>query len=143
MKWVTNRKHLLLGILLAFVLAFGMLTGCSSKKDDTNKVRDLDFTVVGEKEIPDELRQMIDEKKAAPFKLTYSNDQGMYIVVGYGSQSTGGYSIAVKDLYLTDNSIVFDTDLIGPEKGTVSEASLSYPYIVVKTEYLELPVVFQ
>lgn len=143
MRWVISKKNLLLGILLSCILILGMLTGCSSKKEDTNKVRDLDFTVVGEKEIPDELRQMIEEKKAAPFKMTYSNEQGLYIVVGFGSQNTGGYSIAVKDLYLTENSIVFDTELIGPEKGSSSEAVTSYPYIVVKTEMLELPVIFQ
>jgi len=64
-------------------------------------------------------------------------------VVGFGKQAGGGYSIAVNDLYLTDNSIVLDTELIGPEKGENMGTEPSYPFIVIKTEMSELPVVFQ
>lgn len=90
--------------LWAFMARF--LTGCSVEKADQDKVRDLEFAVVSEAELPEELAKLVAEKKAAPFKLTYSNDQGLYIVVGYGEQATGGYSIAVRELYLTENSIV-------------------------------------
>ena len=58
-------------------------------------------------------------------------------------QDTGGYSISVEELYLTENSIVIDTELTGPEKGETPAPETSYPYVVVKTEYLENPVVFQ
>ena len=119
------------------------MTGCSVEKENQDKVRDLEFTVVGEADLPEELKNLVMEKKAAPFKLTYSNDQGLYIVVGYGEQATGGYSISVNELYLTENSIVIDTELKGPEKGEDVGAEKSYPYIVAKTEYLENPVIFQ
>ena len=62
--------------------------------------------------------------------------------VGYGVQPTGGYSISVNELYLTDNSIVVNTELKGPEKGENAGAEQSFPYIVIRTEYLENPVVF-
>ena len=39
----------------------------------------------------------------------------MYIVIGEGPQKGGGYSVAVKELYETDNSIVIRTELTGPE----------------------------
>ena len=55
----------------------------------------------------------------------------------------GGYSISVNDLYLTDNSIVINTELKGPEKGENAGTEQSFPFIVIKTEYLENPVVFQ
>ena len=64
-------------------------------------------------------------------------------MVGYGPQSTGGYSIAVKELYLTSNSIVIDTELLGPEKGENPAPETSYPYVVVKTEFSQKPVVFE
>ena len=99
--------------------------------------------MVGDGEVPEELKNIIGEKQAAPFKLTYSDGQGLYIVQGYGEQETGGYSIAVRQLYLTEDSIVFDAELIGPEKGEDGGTEKSYPYIVVKTELLENPVVFQ
>ena len=143
MKRVLNGKAAIVICLLLWVFVARILGGCSANKDEGDKVRDLEFTVVGEAEVPQELAKIIGEKKTAPFKLTYSDDQNLYIVVGYGEQATGGYSIAVDDLYLTANSIVIDTELKGPEKGENAGAEKSYPYIVVKTEFLENPVVFQ
>lgn len=136
-------KKVLVFCLFFWVLVVRILTGCSVEREDHDKVRDLEFTVVGEADFPEELRNLISEKKAAPFKLTYSNDQGLYIVIGYGEQATGGYSIEVEDLYLTENAIVIDTELKGPGKGEETGIEKSYPYIVVLTENLENPVIFQ
>lgn len=143
MRKSLSLKAALLTLMVVWVLVARMLGGCSLAKDDGDKVRDMEFTVVGEADISEELRNIIAEKKAQPFKLTYSDTENLYIVVGYGPQSTGGYSIAVEDLYLTSNSIVIDTELIGPAKGETAAPETSYPYVVVKTEYLENPVVFQ
>ncbi|MCI8660918.1 MAG: protease complex subunit PrcB family protein [Lachnospiraceae bacterium] len=138
-----NGKMVWAVFLLFWVLMVRFLTGCSVEKENQDKVRDLEFTVVGETELPEELKSLVEEKKIAPFKLTYSNDQGLYIAVGYGEQATGGYSISVDELYLTENSIVIDTELKGPEKGETVGVEKSYPYIVIQTEYLENPVIFQ
>lgn len=119
------------------------LMGCSASKESKDKVRDLDFTVAGNMDIPEELKKLIAEKQQQPFKLTYSDDQNLFIAVGYGVQPTGGYSISVNDLYLTENSVVINTELKGPEKGENAGTEQSFPYIVIKTEYLENPVVFQ
>ena len=143
MRNVWNKKRAVIFCLFTWVLLVRILTGCSVEREDHDKVRDLNFTVVGEADIPEELRNLINEKKAAPFKLTYSNDKGLYIVVGYGEQPTGGYSIEVDDLYLTENAIVVDTELEGPEKGEPTGVAKSYPYIVILTENLENPVIFQ
>ena len=51
--------------------------------------------------------------------------------------------MCIRDSYLTDNSIVINTELKGPEKGENAGTEQSFPYIVIKTEYLENPVVFQ
>lgn len=143
MRKAWNGKAVLLVVMIVWVIAARMLSGCSAGKDAEEKVRDLEITVVGETELPEELKTIIAEKKTQPFKLTYSDDKNLYIVVGYGPQETGGYSISVNELYLTENSIVIDTELIGPEKGETPAPETSYPYVVVKTEYLENPVVFQ
>ena len=136
-------KVLVILALLAWVFVVRFLTACSVEKDDLKKVRDLEFTVVGETDLPEELKQVIGEKKTAPFKMTYTDDQNLYIAVGYGEQENGGYSISVRELYLTENAIVADTELLGPESAEQTGAEKSYPYIVVKTEYLEEPVIFQ
>ncbi len=130
-------------LVTVLVLAVQCLTGCKMGKDSGEKVRDLEFSVVGESDIPQELRSILAEKIQAPFKLTYTDEKNLYIAIGYGPQNTGGYSIAVEELYLTDNSIVVDTELKGPEKGENVAQETSYPYIVIKTELLENPVVFQ
>lgn len=135
-----GKMYLALFALLAAVL---WLSGCSASKDKGERVRDLDFTVAGDLDIPEELKRLIAQKQQQPFKLTYSDEQNLYIAVGYGVQPTGGYSISVNDLYLTDNSIVINTELKGPEKGENAGNEQSFPYIVIKTGYLENPVVFQ
>lgn len=143
---VSHSFHSIMAKLLAVMLmltAISMLAGCTVDKADNKKVRDLEFSVIGEGDAPQELQEILAQKRTQPFKLTYSDDQNLYIVVGYGPQSTGGYSIAVEELYLTDNSIVINTELFGPEKGETVAQETSYPLIIVQTEYLENPVVFQ
>lgn len=142
MKRTLNGKIVLFFTLVLWVMLVRCLTGCS-QAEEPEKLRDLEFTVVGDQEVPEELKGMIMEKKASPFKLTYTDEQSLYIVEGYGEQPTGGYSIAVQEMYLTENSIVFRAELIGPEKGEDTGNEKSYPYIVVKTEFLEEPVIFQ
>ena len=139
----TSGKVLVVVALLAWVFVVRFLTACSVEKEELEKVRDLEFTVVGETDLPEELKNVIEEKKMGPFKLTYTDDQNLYVVVGYGEQETGGYSISVKELYLTENAIVTDTELLGPQMGETTGVEKSYPFVVIKTEYLEQPVIFQ
>ena len=95
------------GLLLAAAVL--MLSGCTLLSEERIKLRDLDFTVLSEEKIPAELMTIIEEKKSAPFQITYTDNENLYICVGYGQQETGGYSIAVEELYLTDTNICVDT----------------------------------
>ena len=99
--------------------------------------------MVGQNEIPRELMDMIEQKKTEEFRLTYTSGEDLYIAVGYGEQQTGGFSISVPEFYLTENSMVIKTELQGPEQGSQQAASPSYPFIVIKTKFIEEPVVFQ
>lgn len=127
-------------ILLLFSFVF---TGCTLGTSETTRLRDLDFTVISEERLPEELKALIEERKSAPFKVTYSDNEYLYICVGYGEQTTGGYSIAVNDLYLTDNAVYISTSLLGPGPEDKTGTAPSCPYIVVKTEYLDKTVVFE
>lgn len=142
MKHMGNMKKLAVwaaGLLLSCVCLLG---GCSDKGAE-EKVKDLEFTVVGQNEIPRELMDMIEQKKTEEFRLTYTSGEDLYIAVGYGEQQTGGFSISVPEFYLTENSMVIKTELQGPEQGSQQAASPSYPFIVIKTKFIEEPVVFQ
>lgn len=130
--------------LCAMVVIVGtLLSGCTLLSEERIKLRDLDFTVLSEEKISEELKTLIEEKKQAPFRFTYSDKENLYICVGYGQQETGGYSIAVNELYLTDTAVYVSTSLLGPEPSEKSNKTPSYPYIVIKTEYLEQTVVFE
>ena len=131
---------LLWGIFAAIVLSVG---GCTMLSEEKIKLRDLDFTVLGEEKIPEQLRSIIDEKKGAAFQITYTDNASLYICVGYGEQETGGYSIAVNELYLTATAIIVNTSLLGPDPSEKNNKTPSYPYIVIKTEFLEQTVTFE
>lgn len=143
MKKLSGWLLLVCGVMLI------ILNGCGVSSNSGNeKIKDIEFTVLGEENIPEELKQIIEEKKENEFKITYQDSDFLYICVGYGKQNTGGYSITVGDLYLTANSIFVDTNLIGPEPenkelyGTQDKESPSYPYVVLKIEFLDKSVVF-
>lgn len=119
------------------------MTGCTMMNEEKIKLRDLDFTVLSQEMIPEQLLPIIEEKKAGAFQITYTDNANLYICIGYGEQETGGYSIAVNELYLTDANIVIDTSLLGPDPSEKEDPQPSYPYIVVKTEYLEQTVTFE
>lgn len=131
------KRVLLIGSILIF------LSGCSVQTNRTEKVRDLEYTIVEEGEMPEELWNILEEKKKESFKLTYEAEGSLYLCIGYGEQPTGGYSISVNELYLSENAVYFDTNLIGPEASEKTAEAASYPYLTVKTEYLDKPVVFQ
>ena len=118
-----------------------LLAGCG-KGNGTGDREALDYEVVTEEEIPLELKTIIEDKKQAEFKLTYTCDGALYLVSGLGQQESGGYSISVKDLYLQGGSICLETESMGPTKEEAASKSPSCPYLVIKLQYREEPVVF-
>ncbi len=130
--------------LISAICLLGFInTGCEKNEDEIKKIRDLEFTVVDDKDLPGELKEVIDEKKENPFKFSYSNKDYLYIVVGYGMQNSGGYSIAVEELFLAENAIYIDTNLIGPSQDEEVCQGVTYPYIVVKLEFIDEQIVFE
>ena len=142
-KWTAKRVIPVVSVLMILILGCVGFTGCDKEKGAEDKVEDLAFTVVGERDVPQSLSELIGKKKEKEFKLTYADGQDMYIVIGAGPQKGGGFSIAVKELYLTENSVVIRTELLGPEKGESHGEDTSYPVLIVKTAFCEDPVVFR
>lgn len=142
-----NLITLLHTIVTALILALlsGACFGCAlpKAKQDRKKLKDLEYTIVEDNEIPKKLMETIQKKKEAEFKISFESDEFMYLVHGYGEQETGGYSIAVRALYLTEKALYFDTELLGPENGSNPQKKPSYPYIVVKTAKQEQNIVFE
>jgi len=124
-------------MILAILL---LCTGCGLGAAKEEKIRDLEMTVVSDEVLTEELKGLIEERKENPFQFTYTDGDSLYIVIGYGKQETGGYSIAVNALYETKSAICVSTTLLGPKTTKKGTAVPSYPYIVIRTKDLKLPV---
>lgn len=130
-------------VYILSVFAFLFLTACSAGKDDMKKLREVEFTVMNPDEVPEELRTLIEEKKGETFRLTYSDGGYLYMARGYGEKETSGYSVEVTECYETEDVVMVETNLLGPPKDEEIIEESTYPYVVVKTEYIEKNVVFE
>ncbi len=135
------KKKRALFLLLIFLAAF--FAGCGEKVNKPEKIKDVEYTVQEESQVPEELLAKMKEKQKEPFRMTYATEGYLYIAKGYGIQSTSGYSIRVLDLYEAVEGIVFSAELIGPGKEEPVLQVETYPYIVVKIPDLGLDVLFQ
>lgn len=129
--------------VLFLILGCLMLGGCTFVKKETVKLRDLDFTVLSEEKIPEELKKKIEEVKRSHFSSPLRRRTDCTYVSGTGSRKEAGYSIAVNALYLTDGDIRVNTSLLGSETPKRENEAPSCPYIVLKTELLKQPVTFE
>lgn len=120
-----------------------LLAGCSVRTLRMEKVRDLAYELVEEQDIPEEMKEPIEERKGEAFSLTYADKGRLYIARGYGKQKTDGYRIQVSEFYETENAIVLETTFLGPEPGENMEPEDTYPYIVIWTEYSDKDVVIE
>lgn len=136
-----QKRGVLLGCLTGFLLLF-MLTGCVSRPQKTEKLRDLEFTVMSKEDVPEEFQEQILQHQDLPFRLTYTDQGRLYIAEGYGAQLKTGYSVEVEGLYETSNAIYFHTNLLGPEKGEETKEVTTFPYVVVMLDAIDKTVVF-
>lgn len=132
-------KRWIIPIVLIIIAA--IMSGCGMLNMERVKLRDLEFVIVSDELIPAELKTIIEERKEEEFKLTFADADALYICVGYGQQKTGGFSITVDELYLTEDAIYVETTLLGPDGSEKPSKAPSYPYIVIKTEALDETVV--
>lgn len=129
-------------ILLIICLSL-TIAGCGLRNMEAQEETELDYTVVREEDIPQEVLTVIEDKKHSPFQMTYQSGEFLYILRGYGLQNSGGYSIQIKKLTASQGSVHLQTELIGPSSKEEQQQNVSYPYVVIKTEYRKDPVVFE
>ena len=135
-----KRKRLLFLFLVALTV---VLCGCGEKAKKPEKIKDIEYTVQEESQVPEELLNKMKEKQKEPFQMTYETEDYVYIAKGYGTQATSGYSIRVLELYEAAEGIVFSAELIGPGKDEPVLQVETYPYLVVKIPNFGMDVLFQ
>ncbi len=128
--------------LFLFLLTV-LFAGCGEKVEKPEKIKDIEYTVQEESEVPEELLAKMKEKQKEPFQMTYETEGYVYIAKGYGTQNTSGYSIRVLELYESAAGIVFSSELLGPAKDEPVLQVETYPYIVIKLQNLGLDVIFE
>ena len=143
-----NKKKKYGGILkklyVALMLFFLCTTcGCSIEKTSNEKIRDVEYTIVEDEDVPEELMKLINDSKEEIFNLNYKDKGYLYMVKGYGPQPTTGYGITLEEIYETDTSICVKTMLKGPAKTEKVNNVITYPYIVIKVENIDKIVLFE
>ena len=128
--------------LLCLAVLFLMLGGCQMIRIEEENKTPLAYTVIEDSQIPEEMQELIREKKETEFQIAYQKGTELFLAKGYGRQMSGGYSIQVKEISASSTAVFFETKLMGPSAEEQSGAP-SYPYIAVKIQYRKEPVQFQ
>ena len=81
--------------------------------------------------------------KGRRISTSYADQGELYLAVGYGTRPTSGYSIKVKALYETENAVYIQTELLGPSKEEKITEKQTYPYVVVKMEWIDKNIIFE
>jgi hypothetical protein len=124
--------------------AVGICIFTQKRQENAEEKKELAFSICEEEQLPDELKERIEERKEEPFQLTFQNSANLYIVVGYGEQPRGEYVAAVRELYETERGIYVDTTLISISYAKEQQAGepSTYPYVVLKCDPQEKRVFF-
>ena len=97
-------KRIVVGAVVVGMLV-GVVAYFKVERVDRKKVRNVEFQVVEEENIPGEVMDEISGYGKELKWTSYLCSDEMYIVVYYGEQSTDGYSIEVNKLYESENAI--------------------------------------
>lgn len=127
---------------IAVILTVVLLQGCSIMEEES-RLRNLDYTVVCSEDIPEDLANEIQNVKDKEFQLSYDDGEYLYIAKGYGVRNTSGYNVTVKEMYLTEHTLVFDSEISGPREGEDVAEKKTTPYIVVKTENVDCQIIYK
>ena len=128
--------------LLCLAVLFLMLGGCQMIRIEEENKTPLAYTVIEDSQIPEEMQELIREKKETEFQNCLSEGNGA--VSGKRVWSTDEWRIqhSGKRTFCIFKCSFFETKLIGPTE-KIQGGEPSYPYIVIKTEYRDGPVQFQ
>lgn len=129
--------------MLGSVTAALLLLGGCKTADEAECIRELEYTVLAKENIPTELLEELEARKSKLFQVTYEDGAYLYLCVGYGEQESGGYCIQTRELALYEEYILLDTVLMGPTQEEAAQKVSSAPYLVIRTEALDYPVVFR
>lgn len=125
---------------LVMLLGFLVLSGCRTLNKEETKA-DLEYEIVEEDEIPEEMKSIIEQEKEKGFQITYEENGELYIGQGYGEKEQEGYEIEVDLCQSSPDFVYFHTILKGPAE-EAKEKNKSWPDIVVRVRQSGKHVIF-
>lgn len=96
------------------------------------------YEICTEKNIPERLQKILEERKKKPGTFAYKNSRYTYLVVCYGEKPYSGYSVRVEQCWKDKEQLYLETQLIGPAAGEEVVETLTYPFLVVRCGRTEL-----
>ena len=146
-RWIVLKKWI---ALLSAVFLGEMLVCTACTNDSYPEKIPLEYSVCANTSLPGELQDIINDKQKKAFEITYSTDSFLYIAVGYGMMNKDNLRVVVNDFYQTEEAIYIETGLYtkeylqdAKEKASDAGEPSLFPYIVVKCEKNNKPVVFK
>lgn len=134
-------------MLLTVIAGTVLLSGCGFGTIEEQKTGDITYEIVKKEDIPEQLKEEIKEAEKSEMWISYADtgneEKCLYVVRGYGTQQTTGYSIEVNECYETENTVVVCTTLQGPQKKETIHKKKTYPYIVIKIPYTEKEIIYE
>ena len=134
------RKQLAFWGMITFLAL--SIVGCGMMQNKTQEGTDVDYTVVKKADYPQEITEFIELKRQEKFQVSFQCQDSLYLVRGYGIQSTGGHSIQVEYIRENADELHIKTKLIGPDASEQHLDVMSCPIIVVKMESRDKKIIF-
>lgn len=95
-----------------------------------------------EKDLPEEISEWINNSLNMNLGQKRVYDDKLFILVTYGEKPTGGYSVDITKVEITETEIQVDVNFKSPKEGDIVTQAVTYPYDMVVTSAVDLPVVF-
>ena len=81
-----GRRFIFLGMIAFLALS---IVGCGMMRQKTEEGTPVDYTVVKKADYPKEIQEFIEQKRQEKFQVSFLCQENLYLVKGYGIQSTG------------------------------------------------------
>ena len=140
-----KRGNYLMGKVWICILAALALSvaGCGITRTEGGEREAAEYTVLGVDAVPPEVEKVITQQQGREFRMTYKSGGYLYLLRGYGPQESGGFSVQVEEVSVSDTALYFRTRLLGPAEEEQKKGESSEPWLVVKTEDPGVPVIFE
>ncbi len=120
------------GMALLLVAVTALLAACVQDLDTGGSKEPVEYVICDENHLPEQLHELLEEKKRKPAAFAYRNTMYLYLVVCYGKKEYGGCSVRVEEMYRTKDTIFLKTQLQGPSASEPVVEAESFPWIVLR-----------